>query len=200
MWLGYPVDGSLPANIGGAAVESALEKEKELLSDALVAKTLEVAKRHTPYARKEVELHKLDRSGGHSRDLGDYDALVFLEKANIVLNVECKDLLAARSFRDANSLRETIFGKEEGDEGHFRQINKRQNYLEMHPEVLRKLDWPTNAASPPRIIPVYVTSRVHWWTRFPPKQIHTKFVAIEFLDAFIKALGTPDGGEEPQRS
>jgi hypothetical protein len=87
-------------------------------------------------------------------------------------------------------LREKIFGVPGKDEGHFRQIEKRQQYLLGHwAAIAMALKWPLSAAEPPKILSLYVTPITYWWTRFPPRKVDTTFLRVEMLSKFIKDLG-----------
>lgn len=188
IWSGNVGGGALPYDLQSQEIQRVIETEKKLIEDALVTKALEIMKRYTNYAEKDCFLHKRDRQGGHPSDLGDYDILAFYPDKNIVFNIECKDILPVHCLKDAKSLRETIFGKD-GDEGHFRQINKRQDYLESHIlKVANALKWPINAELPPKIIPIYLTRMSYWWTRFPPKAVQAQFLRIDMLSKFIDEI------------
>jgi len=132
IWSGNLSYSALPTDLQSPTVQDVVESEKKLIENALVMKTHEIIKRFTPYVQINCKLHKLDDRGGHPIDLGDYDVLGFYLDKNIVFNVECKDILPVFCLKDAKRLREKIFGKDTEDEGHFRQINKRQAYLSDH--------------------------------------------------------------------
>jgi hypothetical protein len=92
-------------------------------------------------------------------------------------------------MKDARRLRETIFGVAGKDEGHFRQIDKRQQYLLGHWEAIAKaLRWPLSSDEPPNILSLYVTPITYWWTRFPPRKVDTTFLRVEMLSKFIQDL------------
>ncbi|MCJ7760802.1 hypothetical protein MUP59_06640 [Candidatus Bathyarchaeota archaeon] len=71
-------------------------------------------------------LHKLNSL--HPVDLGDYDVLAYCGDVNVVLNIECKDILPAYCLKDVRRLREKIFGSFT-DGGYFEKINRRESYL-----------------------------------------------------------------------
>jgi len=179
----------LPTDLQSPTIEKVLRSEKKLIEDALVVKTLEIVKRYTPYARPNLELHSVDKNRDHPSDLGDYDVLAFYLKKNTVLNIECKDILPAFCLKDAKRLRETIFGKENKDEGHFRQINKRRDYLLLHLlKIAQALKWPIDVNNLPKIVTIYLTRMTYWWTKFPPKDFKTVFLRVDMLSKFIEDL------------
>ena len=123
------------------------------------------------------------------RDLGDYDVLAFYQKKNIILNIECKYIVHAYCLKDAKTLRETIFGKEEKDKGHFRQINKRLYYLSLHLlEIAQALKWPIDVNTLPKIITIYLTREIYWLTKFPPKEVKAIFLRVDMLSKYIEDL------------
>ena len=189
IWSGNPSEGTLPIDMQEGQIQSVLTEERRLLEDALARKAHEIVQRYTTLAHCNARLHRLDKTGGHPSELGDYDVLAFLQEKNIVLNIECKHLPLTFCMKDAKTLRETIFGKSGTDEGHFRQINKRQKYLEENiVKVAAGLNWPINPANPPTIKAVYVSQRMDWWMRFPVKQTNATFLRIEMLSKFIEDI------------
>lgn len=189
IWSGTLSSARLPADIGGANIAALLEVEKSDLDDTLNTKAHEIIRRHTQHAEPNVDLANRDKSAGHPGDLGDYDVLAYIPNSHVILNIECKNLSKVFCLKDAKRLRETIFGEPGKDEGHFRQIRRRQKYLEEHWEAVAKLmRWPLTSTTPPKILPVYVTSTAYWWTRFPPYEVPTQFIQINLLSEFIKGL------------
>ena len=152
-------------------IEQVIATEKKLIEDALEDKTFEIVKRHTPFAQKNLKLDKLEPKGLHPQEIGDYDDLSFHQDKNIILNIECKDLLQAHSLKDARRLRDKIFGIPGKSQGYFEQINRREEYLKKHlPELAQALKWPIDEKKPPRIITIYLSRNSHWWTSFPPEE------------------------------
>jgi hypothetical protein len=189
IWSGSPSIGTLPVDIGRPSIGELLEQWKHLLDVQVELCTAEVVKRFTPHVTLSAELYRLDRTGKHPDDLGDYDVLAYGPKAHAVLNIECKNMLPVYCMKDARRLRETIFGVAGKDEGHFRQIDKRQQYLLGHWEAIAKaLRWPLSSDEPPNILSLYVTPITYWWTRFPPRKVDTTFLRVEMLSKFIQDL------------
>ncbi|HHT9137072.1 MAG TPA: hypothetical protein ACFYEK_07510 [Candidatus Wunengus sp. YC60] len=189
IWSGKLSYGALPTDLQSPTIKEVLRSEKKFIEDALEVKAFEIIKRYTPYARLNAELHKLDNENNHPLDLGDYDVLAFYPGKNIILNIECKDILPAYCPKDAKRLRDTIFGKDNNDEGHFRQINKRRDYLSLHLlEIAQALKWPIAVNSLPKIITIYLTRITYWLTKFPPKDVKTAFLQVDMLSKFIEDL------------
>ena len=190
IWSGSPSMGTLPVDIGKVRVGQLLEQWKSLLDKEVELRAAEIVKRFTPHVRPSAKLHRLDAAGKHPNDLGDYDVLAYSTKAHAVLNIECKNMLPVYCLKDARRLREKIFGVPGKDEGHFRQIEKRQQYLLGHWAAIAKaLKWPLSATEPPKILSLYVTPITYWWTRFPPRKVNATFLRIEMLSKFIQDLG-----------
>ena len=187
IWSGTPLTGTMPTDLKAPATVGVLRVEKGLIEKALADKALEIMKRFTPHARKNLKLHELKPKGSHPPDLGDYDLLAFYPEKNAMFNVECKDILPVHCLKDAKRLREKIFGQPGKDKGHFTQIEKREEYLSAHiSDIVNALDWPTNPDQPPRIITIYLSRRSYWWTHFPPYNVTAKFLRIDLLSDFIE--------------
>jgi hypothetical protein len=188
-WSGALSSGTLPTDLKSPAIQRVLRKEKKLIEDALVDKTTEIVERYTPYVEKNCRLHKRDPTGGHPRDLGDFDVLAFCPDANVVLNIECKDILEVFCPKDAKRLREQIFGRYVGGKSYLDKINKRQSYLLAHlTDIASALNWPIDLNKAPRIVPIYLSRTSYWWTLFPPVEVDVVFLRIELLGEFIESL------------
>ena len=189
IWAGNLSYGTLPTDLQSPTIEKVLRSEKKLIEDALEVKAFEIVKRYTPYAKPNAELHKLDKEKNHPLGLGDYDVLAFYPLKNITFNIECKDILPVYCPKDAKTLRETIFGNDNKDKGHFRQINKRRDYLSLHLlEIAQALKWPVDVNNLPKIVTIYLTRMTYWWTKFPPKDVKTVFLQVDMLSKFIEDL------------
>ena len=189
IWSGTPSTGTLPTDLEAPTIVGFLGTEKRLIENALAQKALEIVKRFTPHARKNLKLHRLKPKGTHPSGLGDYDVLAYYPEKNVVFNVECKDILPVYCLKDAKRLRDKIFGRPGKDEGHFTQINKRKEYLSAHiSDIATALDWPVKPEKPPKIITIYLSRRSYWWTHFPPKEIDAKFLLIDLFSDFIQEL------------
>jgi len=189
IWSGTPLVGTLPTDLETPNIDEVLSAEKKLIEDALNEKALEIVKRFTPHARKNLKLHKLEPKWSHPSGLGDYDVIAFYPEKNVILNVECKDILPVYCLKDAKGLRETIFGHPGRDKGHFTQIDKREGYLSAYlPDIARALGWPLDPSQLPEIITIYLSRRSYWWTHFPPYNVTAKFLRIDLLSDFIEHI------------
>lgn len=188
-WSGNLSYGTLPVDLQSTKVQEVIGSEKKLIEKALEGKAFEIASRFTSYTIKNFKLHKLKSEFPHPSDLGDYDVLAFIPEKNVVLNVECKDILPAYCLKDAKSLREKIFGEYGKDKGHFEQIDRRQSYLkEQVLNIAKDLSWPVSADAPPKIVTIYLTRLTYWWTRFPPREVNALFLRVDMLAKFIEEL------------
>lgn len=179
----------LPIDLESANIEIVVDEERKLISQALVDKGSDIIRRFTPHVRKNLKLHDLDPTGNHPEQLGDYDNLGFMPEKNILLNVECKDILPVFCMKDLRRLREKIFGRPGIDEGHFSQINLRADYLKNNSaKVLKALNWSAPEGHPPNVISIYLTRRVYWWTRYPPNPTAATFLRIDMLADFLRGL------------
>lgn len=189
IWSGNLSYGTLPVDLQSPKVQEVIESEKRLIEKAIEGKAFEVVARFTSYTRKNCKLHKLQSEFSHPSDLGDYDVLAFIPEKNVILNVECKDILPAYCLKDAKSLREKIFGEPGKDRGHFEQIEKRQNYLSDNLlNVAKTLSWPISVDALLKIVTIYLTRLTYWWTRFPPREVSALFLRVDMLAKFIEDL------------
>jgi hypothetical protein len=177
--------GGLPYTIETPNVSKVMEKYKEMISAKLVDQTYVVLKRFTKYCQKNLYLHKRDRK--YPDNLGDYDGFAYLETSNIILNIECKDLLLPFCLKDAKRLRERIFGTDE-DRAYLEKIENRERFLiENYLNIIATLGWQI-PKEPPRVVSIYVSRDLFWWTEFPPYSTNVKFIRIDALEEFIKRL------------
>jgi hypothetical protein len=188
IWVGRILSGSLPVLIDKKKIGQVLEEEKKLIEKTLETRTYEISKRFTVYVEKNVELYKRDKGGRHPVDLGDYDVLAFLETKNVILNIECKDILQVSCLKDVKRLREKIFG-EESDRGHIGRIEVRTKYLIKNiTRIMMVLQWPFDRSNIPNIVSIYVSRHLYWWTVNPPYETDIKFIRIDSLDDFLSNL------------
>ena len=89
-------------HIQSSTIQAVLQCEKNLVEDALVAKTLQIVSRYA-YAKVNVYLHRIDKERNHP-DIGDYDVIGFYPEKNVVLNIECKDILCPYCLKDSRRL------------------------------------------------------------------------------------------------
>jgi hypothetical protein len=186
IWLRNLSLGTLPADLESPKIQEEIEQEKKFIDKALENKGYDIVARFTPYVIKNCRLHDRDSAGGHPEDLGDYDVLAFYKEKNTILNIECKDILPPFCLKDATRLKRKIFGEDMADEGHFKQINKRLNYLlENIERIADGLKWPIDPSNLPRVVTIYLTRETYWWTRFPPRDTNVIFLQSNQLMSFI---------------
>ena len=183
LWTNRLSEGGLPFDIQGKNIEKVVQEERSSLDKELENKTYEIVKRFTHCVERNVDLFKRDRNGGHPRELGDFDVLSYHPEANVILNIECKHLPEEFCLKDMQRLRRTIF------DDYLVKFNKRQQYLaKNYSRVMQAMGWTLSKSNSPKIIAVFLTEKLFWWTRFPPKGLNTSFVQIELLSEFIAKL------------
>ena len=188
IWSGNLSYGSLPTDLESPRIQKQIDNKKHFIETALEKKAYEIVCRFTPHAINNCILHDRDRAGGHPMALGDYDVLAFYGEKNVVLNIECKDNLPPFCLKDATRLRRKIFG-EADDEGHFKHINKRKEYLLRNiQKIANGLNWPIDSNNLPKIETIYLTRNTYWWTRFPPLDTKVTFLQSVQLSIFIENL------------
>lgn len=190
IWISGLHSGKLPYDMQEKAIKSIVENEKTKIESAIVKKTAEILSDFTLNVDTEVQLHKRDRVGKHPIDLGDYDVLAYLPEHNVLLNVECKDILPAFCMKDDRRIRRKFFGERNSpDKGFLGKVEKREAYLDKNTQaVLKVLGWTSTHAEAPKVISMFVLKRAYWWTRFPPVETNVKFVVLNRLRDFLAGL------------
>lgn len=188
IWTGITNNGFLPADFKAPNVNAVLSTNQTVIEKDLENKALEISKRHTAYAER-VNYGR----GTHDQSLGEYDVLAYLPQKNILLNIECKDIVGAFCLKDAKRIRDRIFrpefenGRKVGSPGNLVIVEKREAWLKANSQKFAQaLKWPIQAN--PKVISLYVTRTDYWWTKFPPRQTTVQFMRIDFLDEYIKTL------------
>ena len=188
VWVNITTNGTLPADLIAPYVNKVLHENQVTLEKDLETRALEISKRHTLYAER-VNYGR----GTHDQSLGEYDVLAYLPQQNILLNIECKDIIGAFCLKDAKRIRDRIFrleqekGRKVKNPGNLLKVEKRETWLSKNvPTFAKILKWPIK--QDPKIVSIYVTRTDYWWTKFPPRSTTVKFMRIDFLDKFIKNL------------
>src|SRR3972149_2080757 len=186
VWVNITTNGTLPANLTAPNVNKVLHENQVTLEKDLEVKALEISKRHTIYAERVNYGRRT-----HDQSLGEYDVLAYLPQKNILLNIECKDIIGAFCLKDAKRIRDRIFrleqekGRKVKNPGNLLKVEKREVWLGKNiPTFVKVLKWPIK--NNPKIISVYITRTDYWWTKFPPRPTTVKFMRIDFLEKFIK--------------
>lgn len=189
IWTGTILEGSFPHETQSKNVKSSIRKIKKHIEDKLPEKAFEIINEFTPFVEKNIFLHKRDKQGNHSTKLGDYDVLAYVEKKNLLLNIECKDILQVHCLKDAKTLRDRIFGKSGHSDGFIGKIKIREKHLKQNYErILNILSWPKLKNQNFRIISIYLSRRSYWWTKFPPIEDDIKFLRIDLLRNYMDDL------------
>jgi len=188
VWVNITTNGTLPANLTAPNVNKVLHENQVTLEKDLEAKALEISKRHTPHAER-INYGR----GTHDQSLGEYDVLAYLPQQNILLNIECKDIIGAFCLKDARRVRNRIFrseqekGRKVKNPGNLLKVEKRELWLSKNVSTFAKvLKWPIK--KDPKIISIYVTRTDYWWTKFPPRPTTVQFMRIDFLDKYLHDL------------
>ncbi len=189
IWSNITVNHALPAEIRCPSVRKAVRDIKEDVEVALVDKTVEVLKRFTSFADRNVYLHTRDKAGNHPIGLGDYDVLAFIPDRHLVVFIEDKDILPAFCLKDARQVRDRIFGRSDRLGGYLQKVEKRATYLEANlSRIGEVLGWPFGDGMIPRVVTLFVLGHPHWWAKFPPRATEVRLTCIELLERSLQEL------------
>lgn len=186
IWTGSISAGYLPADYSWPTVSAAVGQLKKELEDSLEDRAHEVCSRAMPYAMKGIDFkYRFPRQ--QFPDVGDFDVLAYKPEENQWLTIECKYNQPAFCLKDTRRLRDRIFGG--GSElGQLRKIERRRDFLIQNADTLRTLlGWPAPAEKPFSLTELYVSKDMHFWLRFPPYEVPTRFVQIDTLDAWLRS-------------
>ena len=188
LWLGGLIKGRLPIELKASNVTEAMKNFHASLDNKLEEKAREIAKRFTPY------VENVDYSRGtHPQEIGEYDALVYLQKYNTLINIECKNIDTDFCNKDSRNTRSKIFRLEYEDGGKVKNpgslviVEKREKWLRKnYSKFADILEWPIEKN--PRIISIFLTKEDFWWTKFPPRETDVVFIRIDLLEETILDL------------
>lgn len=188
IWLGSVLNGTSPINLNAPNVINTQKRFHAILDNKLEEKARKISRKFTPYV-ENVDYGR----GTHPQEVGEYDALVYLQKKNILLNIECKDISNDFCLKDAKRTRERIFrteyedGRKVRNPGDLIKVEKRETWLRKNYKKFADiLNWPIKKN--PRIISIYLTRKDFWWTKFPPRATDVVFMRIDFLEEYISQL------------
>ena len=190
VWISAIHSGKLPFDIQSKEIKALIDNEKTKVESAIVTKTAQIISNFTLDMEVEVELHKSDRSVRHPKELGDYDVLAYLKDFNILLNVECKDILPAFCMKDDSRIRRKFFGDGNTDDrGYLGKVENRAAYLtkNIH-SILKIFGWENISGNEPTVISIFVSRYSYWWTRFPSLETDVKFTTLNMLREFLEKL------------
>jgi hypothetical protein len=189
IWISAIQSGKLPFDCQQPAIDKLIEAEMTKIQKAIVTKTAEIISGFTSWIETEVELHKRDKAGNHPAKLGDYDVLAYIKEKNVILNIECKDILPAFCMKDDSRVRRKFFEDGEDRRGFLGKVERREAYLTSHPAVaLKILGYRTTGDEVPKVISLFVSRRSYWWTRFPPVETDVQFITLDILRDFLSNL------------
>lgn len=192
IWMGSISAGYLPADYPWPAVRAAVSQLKKELEDGLEDRAYEVCARAIPHTIKGIDF-KYRFPKKQFPDVGDFDVLAYRPDENQWLTVECKYNQPAFCLKDTRRLRDRIFGRG-GDLGQIGKIERRREFLTQNADMLRTLlGWPAPANKPFSLTELYVSRDMHYWLRFPPYEVPTRFVQVDTLDAWLRSNAAPRG-------
>ncbi|WP_246321096.1 SEC-C metal-binding domain-containing protein [Paenibacillus germinis] len=187
IWMRGLSNFHMPYSIPSKAIDTVLISQEKKFQDKLVDVTFQITKNIVPEVMKEVELFKIDRSGNHPRNLGDYDVLAFWEKKNIIFNIECKYIRDSYCMKDAKrDLDKIFFGKSDKGKSYISKLLNRQSYLSDHfVEICNAKRINFNDPSLVKVIPIFLTKRSMYWTKFPPIESNIVFLGLNELEEYL---------------
>ncbi|MCD4779492.1 MAG: hypothetical protein K8S27_02935 [Candidatus Omnitrophica bacterium] len=187
-WIKQLSSGTAPYDLENDVIEKKFFERKGSISKKVEDKSHEIVKRYTGSTEKNVFLHRRDRDGNHPSELGDYDVLAYIKDKNIVLNVECKDLLGAYCSKDAKRLRDKLFG-EPKDKNYISKVIKRGDYLSQNLEkIFSVFSWKCDDFRQLNVRSLFVVRQLFWWHFFPEYETNVEFVKLSHLDEYLNDL------------
>ena len=187
-WNWHLSMGQLPYITQKIKINNLIKSEEKNIQDKIVEISFDKIKKYFSgkYVFKEKELYKLDKKGNHPRNLGDFDLLVFSEKYNLILNIECKYIKPSYSMKDSKNDMEKIFYKKGKKKSYISKLIKRQQYLTQNiSKIYKNLNLNFNDFTKIKIIPIFLTMTHLYWTKFPPLKSDIVFLCINELDEYL---------------
>lgn len=189
VWQGNATTGRLPASYPFPKTRALVGKIKRSIEDALVVRSVEIARRYTQHAERELNLFNRFPAQDFPQELGDYDVLAYIPQSQTILSIECKDNSPPYCLKDTMRLREEIYGRDQHDDSQIQKIRRRHDYLAQHAkQAMRLLNWPIPSEGQIKVMSLYVSRRTYWWFIDPPYPVNIEFVRIDVLDSYIKKL------------
>ncbi|MBB4224899.1 hypothetical protein [Variovorax guangxiensis] len=188
IWMSAISSGYLPADFPWKNVRAVVDKAKQKLEKGLEKTAHAVCARTTPYAERNLDFMDRFPEQGFA-DVGDFDLLAYWPEGNRWLLGECKYNQPPFCVKDSRRLRDRVFGG--GSEiGQFVKIERRRKFFAENVELIRQLlGWPEPTTPEPTITEVYICKDLHWWLRFPPYDVPTKFTQVDTFGAWLSANG-----------
>ncbi len=187
LWIQRLSSNTTPYQMNDPKVDKILHELQAESSELLVNKAFEVAGRFTKYREKNLFLHSRFPGKDFPYDLGDYDVFVYIQDRDVIINIECKDLLETYCLKDAQRLRNNIFG-DDRDRKSIGKIEKREAFLrDRYSKVFSFLDWPC-PSDEVKVISIFLSRYLYWASVFPPYNTKVEFLRIDELNNFINDL------------
>jgi hypothetical protein len=183
LWTNQLSQTLLPYDLQGKNIQKVIENERKILERELENKALLIVQRFTKYAKRNVELHKIDKNGNHPPNLGDFDVLSYHPDKGIILNIECKHIPPVYCPKDLHRLRKKIL------RSYLPKHARRQQYLVRNcGRIMKIMDWPNEKNKLPKVLAIFLTQQSYWFTRLSHDKIEPKYVQIDLLADFISNL------------
>lgn len=188
IWTSSISAGYLPADFPWPSVRAVVGGAKKELEDGLEDAAHTISARATPYAVKGLDFkYRFPKQG--FPDVGDFDVLAYWPEGNRWLLCECKYNQPAFCLKDARRLRDRVFGGN-GEAGQFVKIERRRQFFSDNVDLIRQLlGWPDPTVNSPSVTELYICKDLHWWLRFPPYDVPTKFAQIDTFGAWLSTNG-----------
>jgi hypothetical protein len=185
IWAGNITSGYLPADFDWPSVQGQVRAVKQAFEKGLERQTSEIVSNYAPFVVSGIDFKRRFPKEKFD-DVGDFDVLAYWPQEGKWLVGECKYNQPPFCLKDARRLRERIFGIPP-DRGQFSKIGRRRVFLAANIDRLRELlNWPapvqTTAVS---VDELYISKEIYWWLRFPPYEVPTQFVRIDYLSAWL---------------
>lgn len=186
-WLSRVMNGDMPFDLQKPKVVAVIEKRKQDIECKIVEHVFGFMKQSTSCVEKELYLHKRDKSSGYPEDLGDFDVIAFWPEHNVLLNIECKDLIGGYCPKDSKRLREKLFGDKKGD-GYIGRVEYREMYLKNNlSKIFKTLNW-ANPNGHAKVVSLFISRSHYYWYLFPPYQTDVRFVKVSMLKNALDEL------------
>jgi hypothetical protein len=187
LWLTRVLAGTTPYSVDKNKIDGVIKKIKYSIENKLVEKAYEILGRFTKYIENKCDFQRRFNSI-YPNTLGDYDVLGYIEDKNIILNIECTDILQGYCLKDAKRLREKLFGTEE-NRGKTERIEIREKYLINNiSKIMADLKWPSKKDNKPKVVSLCISRYIYYWTVNPPYSTTVKFLRVDSLHEYLSIL------------
>jgi hypothetical protein len=189
IWTGSITSGYLPADFDWPSVQGQVRTIKQALEKGLERQAFEMVSNYAPFIVSGIDFKRRFPKEKFD-DVGDFDVLAYWPQEGKWLVGECKYNQPPFCLKDARRLRERIFGIPP-DRGQFSKIEGRRAFLDVNMDRLRELlKWPAPVqATAGSVDELYISKEIYWWLRFPPYEVPTQFVRIDYLSAWLTEHG-----------